>query len=349
MPFHARSMDRTSVIRSFTHNNGDHWAAAHWLLTGYLGATGSDRKARNPSMGAISAHLRGSHEKGVPAYVNMNDGGFGFHGASYLGVACNPFRTGSYSYGNEAGMLPTARASSLKLLNGLTTEKITTRVSLMKRLDALRSDIDKSGAFHGMDSMLQEAVDIVTSGKARAAFDVSLEDKQTRDRYGPGWGEQALMARRLIEAGVRFVTLNTGYWDDHGNIKKALDNKLPRHDRALGVLIEDLSQRGLLDDTLVISAGEFGRTPKINDKAGRDHWPQAQSILLAGGGYRHGQVIGATNGKAEHPTERPVTPADFCAIVYHALGIDPHQEVVKDFSGRPNFLLQEGVVPPELL
>ena len=112
MPFHARIMDRTSVIRSFTHNNGDHWAAAHWLLTGYLGATGSDRKARNPSMGAISAHLRGSHEKGVPAYVNMNDGGFGFHGASYLGVACNPFRTGSYSYGNEAGMLPTARASS---------------------------------------------------------------------------------------------------------------------------------------------------------------------------------------------------------------------------------------------
>ena len=126
-------------------------------------------------MGAISAHLRGSHEKGVPAYVNMNDGGFGFHGASYLGVACNPFRTGTYSYGNEAGRLPTARASSLKLLNGLTTEKITTRVSLMKRLDALRSDIDKSGAFHGMDSMLQEAVDIVTSGKARAAFDVSLE------------------------------------------------------------------------------------------------------------------------------------------------------------------------------
>ncbi len=349
MPFHARIMDRTSVIRSFTHNNGDHWAAAHWLLTGYLGATGSDRKARNPSMGAISAHLRGSHEKGVPAYVNMNDGGFGFHGASYLGVACNPFRTGSYSYGNEAGMLPTARASSLKLLNGLTTEKISARVSLMKRLDALRSEIDKSGAFHGMDSMLQEAVDIVTSGKARAAFDVSLEDKQTRERYGPGWGEQALMARRLIEAGVRFVTLNTGYWDDHGNIKKALDDKLPRHDRALGVLIEDLSQRGLLDDTLVISAGEFGRTPKINDKAGRDHWPQAQSILLAGGGYRHGQVIGETNGKAEHPTERPVTPADFCAIVYHALGIDPHQEVVKDFSGRPNFLLQGGVVPPELL
>ena len=157
------------------------------------------------------------------------------------------------------------------------------------------------------------------------------------------------MARRLIEAGVRFVTLNTGYWDDHGNIKKALDNKLPRHDRALGVLIEDLSERGLLDDTLVVSAGEFGRTPKMNNKAGRDHWPQAQSILLAGGGYRHGQGIGATNDKAEHPIDRPVSPADFCAIVYRALGIDPHQEVVKDFSGRPHFLLQGGVVPPELL
>ena len=349
MPFHARVMDRMSVIRSFTHNNGDHWAAAHWLLTGYTGATGSDRKPRNPSMGAISAHLLGAHDKGVPAYVNINDGGFGFHGASYLGVSCNPFRTGDFSYGNEAGMLPTARASSLKLVEGLTPEKISARVSLMKRLDVLRDGIVRSEAFGGMDRMLQEAVDIVTSGRARQAFDVSLEDKKTRELYGPGWGEQALTARRLIEAGVRFVTLNTGYWDDHGNIKRALDSKLPRHDRALGVLVQDLSERGLLDDTLVISAGEFGRTPKINDKAGRDHWPQAQSIILAGGGFRHGQVIGATNDKAEHPVERPVKPADFCAIVYHALGLDPHQEVVKDFSGRPNFLLEGGEVPPELI
>jgi hypothetical protein len=199
-----------------------------------------------------------------------------------------------------------------------------------------------------MDRVTKEAIDIVTSGRAREAFDLSKEDDRTRELYGPGWGEQALMARRLIEAGVRFVTLNTGYWDDHGNIKGALDNKLPRHDRAVGVLIQDLAQRGMLDDVLVVTAGEFGRTPRINKDAGRDHWPQAQSILFAGGGYRHGQIIGATNSRAESPTDRPIGPNDFSAIIYHALGLDPEM-TINSLSGRPEHLLAGGTVPPELL
>lgn len=152
----------------------------------------------------------------------------------------------------------------------------------------------------------------------------------------------------LIEAGVRFVSLNTGYWDDHGNIERALDNKLPRHDRAVGVLIQDLADRGMLDDVLVVSAGEFGRTPRINGNAGRDHWPQAQSILLAGGGYRHGQIIGSTNDKAEYPTSRKIGVEDFCATIYHAVGLAPDVTIM-NHQGRPMHLLPGGEVPRELL
>jgi hypothetical protein len=349
MPHQARVADRMTVIRSFTHENGDHFAAAHWLLTGYLGATGSDQKPRNPSMGSIAAHAFGPRAKGVPAYVNINDGGFGFHGAAYLGVAFNPFRTGGFSYGNEGVQLPSANAESFELVEGLSPARVTARVALREGLDRLRREADHSRSFASLDRVTQDAVEILLSGRARAAFDLSREDERVRELYGPGWGEQALLARRLIEAGVRFVTLNTGYWDDHSNIQRALENKLPRHDRAVGVLIQDLDQRGLLDDTLVVTAGEFGRTPKINKDRGRDHWPQAQSIAFAGGGFRHGRVIGATDARAEHPKDRPVRPNDFNAIVYHALGLDPHQVTVENLQGRPVYLLEGGEVPPEML
>ena len=208
--------------------------------------------------------------------------------------------------------------------------------------------MDGHAAFAHMDSIDQQALDIVLSGRTRKAFELDQEDAKTRERYGPGWGEQALLARRLIQAGVRYVSLNTGYWDDHGNLKGALDNKMPRHDRAVGVLIQDLAERGMLDDTLVITAGEFGRTPKINANAGRDHWPQAQSILFAGGGFRHGQVIGSTNDKAEYPTSRKVGVDDFCAIVYHALGLKKDDAII-DPSSRPMHLLDGGQIPREML
>ncbi len=348
MPYHAQIMDKCTVIRSFTHGNGDHWAAAHWMLTGYLGATGGDRAPRNPSMGAVMSHLLGPRQTGVPATVNINDGGFGFHGAAYLGVAHNPFRTGEYSYGDEAGRLPTGSDKSFQLIDGLSKDRLVNRLSLLRQFDRIRREVDASGTFDSMDAMSQQAQDMLLSGRAREAFNLDKEDPRVRERYGPGWGEQALLARRLVEAGVRYITLNTGYWDDHGHIQRALDNKLVRHDRAVGVLIQDLHERGMLDDTLVITAGEFGRTPRINDNAGRDHWPQAQSILVAGGGYRHGQVIGSTNSKAEYPTSRAISPADFNAIVYHSVGLHP-DDTIRDPSGRPTKLVPGGEVPFEMI
>lgn len=347
-PEQAKVMDKCSVIRSFTHGNGDHWAAAHWMLTGRLGANGSDRAPRQPSMSAVASHLIGARNPGVLTSVNMNDGGFGFHGGAWLGVAHNPFRYGEYSYGDEAGRLPAGDHKSFALVDGMTSTSLNDRVGLQKQLDSLRRRFDQNATFRQLDEVDQQALDILLSGRTREAFDVTKEDARTRARYGEGWGEQALVARRLIEAGSRFVTLNTGYWDDHGNLKGALDNKMPRHDRAVGVLIQDLAERGMLDDTLVITAGEFGRTPVINKDAGRDHWPQAQSILIAGGGYRHGQIIGSTDAKAAYPTSRPLNVEDFCAIVYHAIGLSPTDSII-DPVGRPVHLLPGGEVPRELL
>jgi len=254
-PSQAKVMDKCSVIRSFSHGNGDHWAAAHWMLTGRLGATGADRPARQPSMGAISSYLLGPRNKGVLSSVNMNDGGFGYHGGSWLGVAHNPFRYGEFSYGNEAGRLPTGDHKSFSLIDGLDRERLMNRVSLQKQFDSLRHRLDGNSTFEHLDSVDEQALDIILSGRVREAFKLEQETAKTREAYGPGWGEQALLARRLVESGVRFVSLNTGYWDDHGRIKNGLDKKMPRHDRAAGTLIADLADRGMLEDTLVVTAG----------------------------------------------------------------------------------------------
>ncbi|MCA9009691.1 MAG: DUF1501 domain-containing protein [Planctomycetaceae bacterium] len=348
LPEHAKVMDKCTVIRSFSHGNGDHWAAAHWMLTGRLGATGNDRAPRYPSMGAVASHLLGPTRPGILSSVNINDGGFGYHGGAWLGVNNNPFRYGEVSYGNEAGRLPSGDHKSFSLVDGLSEKRVMDRTSLRGQLDGLKKSIDSHRVFEQMDAIDQQAMDLVLSGRVRKAFDISEEDPALRERYGTGWGEQALLSRRLIEAGVRYVSLNTGYFDDHSNIENALRDKLPRHDRAVGVLIQDLADRGMLDDTLVVTAGEFGHTPRINPGGGRDHWPQAQSVLLAGGGFRHGQVIGSTNDKAEYPTSRKITVEDFCATVYHAMGLHVDDKII-DHSGRPTALVPGGQVPAELL
>ena len=334
LPEHAKVMQHCTVIRSLSHGNGDHWAAAHWMLTGRLGATGRDRKPRQPSMGAVASHLLGPVRRGALPTVNMNDGGFGYHGGAWMGVDYNPFRYGEFSYGNEAGRLPTGDHKSFSLVDGLSEQRLMNRVRLQQQLDGLRKRVDRNSAFDAVDAVGQQAVDIVLSGRVRQAFDLSGEDPALRERYGPGWGEQALLARRLVEAGVRFISLNTGYFDDHGNIENALNDKLPRHDKCVGVLIQDLADRGMLDETLVVTAGEFGHTPRINKNAGRDHWPQAQSVLFAGGGFRHGQVIGSTNDKAEFPVSRKMGVEDFCATIYHSLGLRI-DDTIEDLSGRP--------------
>jgi len=215
------------------------------------------------------------------------------------------------------------------------------RVALQKSLATARHRLAGNRTFDQIDGVNQQALDIVLSGKVRKAFDVSAESPQLKARYGPGWGEQALLARRLIEAGVRFVSLNTGYFDDHSNIERALKDKLPRHDKAVGVLIQDLAERGMLEDTLVIVAGEVGHTPRINGNAGRDHWPQVSCALMAGGGMRTGQAIGATNRLGERAAKRPVHVQEIIATTYHNLGLDPMTTTVDDPTGRPQYLIDK--------
>jgi hypothetical protein len=347
LPLHAEIMDRVAVLRGFTHTDGDHWSAANWMLTGYKGPNGANRAAKFPSIGSIVTRLKGANRSDMPAYVNMNDGGFGYHGASYLGVACNPLQTGKDSYGNEAPPLPSANTENFQLVGGITPERFQGRRALLQAFDTMRRDIDTTGALDGLDTFQRQAFDIILSGRARRAFELEREDPRVRDMYGPGWGEQALLARRLIEAGSTFVTVNTGYWDDHGDINKRLGDKLPRHDRMMWALVRDLDRLGMLDSTLVIAAGEFGRTPKMNAQGGRDHWPNAGSVFVAGAGVKGGQVIGATNPRGETVIDRPVGPNDFSAIFYHALGVDP-ATTIPNPAGRPISLLPGGAVPTGL-
>jgi len=350
LPRMAKVMDKVTIHRGLNHANNDHYAAAHWLLTGYLGATGGDQRPRFPSMGSIASAALGPRKPDIPPYVIMNDGGFGYHGAAYLGAQYHPLRTGDESYGNEGPQLPVAKTNDLKPLPGMEEMRILRRRTLLQDMDRVRHDVDRAAAQTQMDQVQQKAMSMIASGKAHQAFDLSKEDPKVREWYGPGWGENALLARRLIEAGSRFVVCNTGYWDDHGNIKGAMESKLPRHDRMMACLIEDLHQRGMLQDTLVIAAGEFGRTPGINKDAGRDHWAQSSCLLLAGGGFKHGQVLGATNEKSEHPVDNPIEPADLQATVYHHLGIS-RELTFQDQAGRPIYVMppDQGRVIQELI
>ncbi len=235
-------------------------------------------------------------------------------------------------------------------LNGITIDRLQDRRAALTAFDRFRSDIDRSGMMEGVDAYTEQAFGILTSSRLAEAFDLEKEDRALRDRYG--YGEDRLqadgstrlltnflLARRLVEAGVRCVTLSFSRWDWHGNNFGRARQDFPMLDQALSALIEDLENRGMLDDISVVCWGEFGRTPKVNASGGRDHWPQVSCALLAGGGMRHGQVIGATNRLGEHATERPVHFQEVFATLYHALGLDPEVTTFPDLQGRPQFLV----------
>ncbi|MCB1233862.1 MAG: DUF1501 domain-containing protein, partial [Verrucomicrobiae bacterium] len=229
------------------------------------------------------------------------------------------------------------------------------RAGLLGQLDNIDRQLDRGGSMDTMDRHQRAALEMLTGSAAREAFDMDREDEALRDRYGRGpWGHYTLMARRLVEAGVRFVTVDMPHWDTHSKIKEGLEVRLPVLDRAVGALMRDLKDRRLLDDVLVVIMGEFGRTPKLNDGQpgipvpGRDHWGQAMSVVLAGGGLRMGQVVGATNARGEFPAERPLTPADVLATIYHVVGIDPRRSFL-DHSGRPVPILDGGSPIAELI
>ncbi|MDX2037809.1 MAG: DUF1501 domain-containing protein [Isosphaeraceae bacterium] len=353
-PLQARLMDKMALLRSVHHDNGDHFAAAHWMLTGRLGSNASNLAPMYPSAGSIITKLLGARSGDMPAYVglpNTHSVGLvpGYHGAAFLGGSFNPF--------NAPGdpNSPGYRQELLSPPAGIDAGRMEARKSLRERFDELRRSVDGASESGDLDKFQHEAFTLLTSPTARKAFDLETEDPRLRDRYGrTTWGQSALVARRLVEAGARFVTLTFGGWDYHSNLDKGMRAVLPQLDAAVAGLIEDLDVRGRLDDTMVIVMGEFGRTPKINQGLpqdpipGRDHWGQVMSVAVAGGGLRGGRVVGASNARGEVPRERPLRPQDVLATVYHQLGIDLDHTFL-DRTGRPVPVLGNGDPIEELL
>lgn len=344
LPLQARVMDRLSIVRSVHHENGIHAPSAHWMQTGYFGPTLARNAAQKPSFGSVIARSIGSRQPPMPAYVSIpKSEAFGYQGAVYLGKAFNPFEVGADP--NAADF----KVPNLSLPTGLTTRSVDSRRALLKTFDTLRRDIDDSGVMEGLDTFKSQALEMVAGDRMRAAFNLNAEDPKVRDQYGRHrYGQSALLARRLVEAGARCVNINTGNWDHHNDIAKGLDEHLPPLDRAIAALVEDLDARGLLDEVIIYCVGEFGRTPRMNGHAGRDHWSDCFSVLLAGGGIQGGRVIGASEKMGGGVRDRLVTPLDLLATVYHTLGVplDTHYE---DASGRPVSIVGGGQPIHELL
>ena len=350
MPRMAAIMDKCIPLRSvYGSPDGDHDS-----FICYTGRSKRNQPAGGwPSMGSVTSARLGAVNTAVPAFVGLSpDAGHPPYGSpglpGFLGVAHAAFR-------------PSGPASDDMKLQGINSDRLNERRSLLASVDRLRRDMDRTGTLEGMDSLSQQAFNILTSSKLVEALDISSEPASVRERYGKGdasrFGDGAprnlehfLMARRLVEAGCRVVTLNFGRWDFHSDNFNGMKNThLPQFDQGLSALIEDLHQRGMDQDVAVIAWGEFGRTPRINPDAGRDHWPQVGGGLLAGGGFRTGQVIGATDRLGAEIAERPLHFSEVLAALYRHLGIEPETTKLNDLSGRPQYLLENTVPMPELV
>jgi hypothetical protein len=365
LPKHAARMGRLAIIRSLHHATSDHPAGTHWTQTGRIGVISNIGQPTHPSAGSIAARALGPRREGMAPYVHIAPDPMGFpiflrcHEAAYLGSQYAPLLVKS-----ARKLADTARVSLDNMIGkvqfetpdfapapGLDLGRLENRVALNRRLDGFARLADKQGDV--LAHYQRQALALVTSGAAREAFDLEREPGETRERYGMNaWGQGALLCRRLVEAGARFVTLNTdsfsGQWDNHGNLPGQFAEMLPVYDQMIAALLDDLESRGMTGKVLVLLWGEFGRTPKINTAAGRDHWGMSGFAMLAGGGLRTGQVIGSTTSKGEEPKDRPIGPCDVLATVYHVLGIDPEMEFA-DLTGRPIKILNEGQAITELL
>ncbi|MBI5800245.1 MAG: DUF1501 domain-containing protein [Verrucomicrobia bacterium] len=342
LPLTARLMDKLTILRSV-----DCQASNHTPITMQAGNSLARRTDDGkdgggyPSMGAVTAKLRGPNAPGMPGFVGLADSWKAdVWGAGDLGNAFEPIN------GKEL-------AGQLALPKGLSVERLGDRQSLQEKLDRLRRSLDHSPAVAAADQYTHQAFDVVLSGSAQRAFNLNEESPATRALYGStSMGEKALLARRLVEAGVTFVLVSGawGYFDHHGDevrwggIEKGLKPLLPHVDQTLHAIVTDLESRGLLDSTLILMMGEFGRGPVINKNAGRDHWTRVMSMVMAGGGLRHGQVIGSTDRKGYDIASRPIGPADLAATVYQHLGIDTGAHWL-DRQGRPVAIVTEGGQP----
>jgi hypothetical protein len=358
-PKQAKVTDKFSMVRSLHHDTGDHFAGGHRMLTAKdMGVSGANTMQKFPGIGAIVNREVGPRVKGMPGYVAAPHAASiglapGYFGGSFLGTHHDPFLTGDPN-------VPGFSVRNLNLAGGLTLDKMEDRRALRSHFDQTQATLDRHPTARALDQFGREAFEFVTGPVARRAFDIGKEDGRLRDRYGRNnWGQSTLLARRLVEAGSTFVTVHYGGWDHHWDLKKGYESVLPMVDAAVATLFEDLSDRGLLDTTLVVLCGEFSRTPKMNDGGnggppmsqgtpGRDHWGNAMFCLMGGGGVKGGQIVGSTDRLGTRPHTRAVTPSNIHATIYHVLGIDPKLQLL-DPSGRPTNVLDDPEPIRELL
>ena len=338
LPNMAKVMDKVALVRCGSHESEHHETATNWVLSGRFGSLFGD----HPAIGAVVAHETGFSGV-VPPYVAIpKNPSFTWElgRSAWLGGRSESFKCGNPNE-KDFRVRDLSQAST-------TPQTLDRRRTLLQAFDTLQSQIHASDQIATYDEFSQKAAQMILAPQAQAAFDISKENEKLRDEYGRSeFGQSLLMARRLVESGVRFVTVNYGGWDMHDKIFEGLDKKLPEFDQSFARFIRDMDERGTLQDTLVVCMGEFGRTPKINDKAGRDHWGRAGSMLFAGAGVRGGNVIGATDKNGAYVTDRPVRPADVAWTIYDALGIDANRELMTP-EGRPSFILTEGAPVREL-
>jgi uncharacterized protein (DUF1501 family) len=374
LPRHAKISDRFTILRSVAHTGGGHPAGSLQLLSG--DPDPQDKlKPIYPDLMSVAHRLRFDPRRPLPNYIGVNPivryDNFTIAGPAYLGESYAPFAvTGDPN-------APNFRVPNIGVADPQAEQQLSARAALYKDLDTLRRDLDRSRAIDAMDRFQGQAFNLLTSRKAAQAFDLNLESPKVRDRYGRNtWGQQLLMARRLVEAGVEIITTELSgplcgrvqNWDDHAvnhHVFDALKFRAPYFDQAVTALVEDIYARGLDRRVLVVVTGEFGRTPKISYVAssgggvasgaagtvqpGRDHWPQANSMLWAGGGIATGRFLGATDKRGEYVVDRRVGPQDFLATIYHHLGIDYDRVTLPDGTGRPVFIVQDGKAIPELI
>jgi hypothetical protein len=340
----ALAADKLTIVRSLNHTIPSHGPATVFMSTGNKPTPA----LVYPALGSLVARLR-PPEPGIPPYITFGEMRNGAAGqAGYLGTAYNPFVVEGAAGGGKGGNL---RVRGITLPSGFTLEELENRDRLLRTFDGGLKSAEKSADLvEGLDVFHRQALDILRSDKTKKAFDLALEPKTLRERYGlTPFGQGVLEARRLVEAGVRFVTVSLGGWDTHARNFESLSKRLlPQLDQTLSALVEDLSERGLLGRTVVYCAGEFGRTPKVNKNAGRDHWARSMAVVLAGGGFKNGYVHGATDPQGMAPASEACMPDDLAATVFHCLGIDPHLELTTP-TGRPVQLFREGKVLDKLL
>jgi Protein of unknown function (DUF1501) len=358
-PLQAQIADKFSIVRSLYHNQGDHFAGGHHMLTGRGGASGADTPGKYPFIGSIATRVLGPRKPGMPAHAAVPYASSiglrpGYFGANYIGMAHNPFETDGDP--NAANF----QVPNIQLPGDMSIHRLEDRKGLTQYFDKFRRDIDARGTLGAMDRFDQQAFEMVAGGAARKAFDINSEDPRLRDKYGRhSWGQSTLLARRLVEAGSTFVSVHFGGWDHHWSLQAGMENNLPIIDRLVSALFDDLTTRGLYDQVLVMLCGEFSRTPKMNNGGnggpplsmgtpGRDHWGNAMFCLMGGGGVKGGQIVGSTNFLGESPKDRPLKPSDIHHTMFHVLGVDPSLNFL-NHAGRPIPALEPGNVISELV